>query len=251
MDSPDSSNGVQPVTSKLLAIVFSGWVLAAVAIAVFIGFVITLLFPAVGSGPASKRSVCRNNLRQIGLALHNYVDRWGALPPAYTVDGNGNRLHSWRTLILPYLDQAPLYKRIDLSKPWDDPANRLAWEQTLPAYQCPGLKLPAGFTNYMAAVGPDYCFLPDRPRPLSEITDPLSATLMVFETTATEAVHWMSPHDASPEFFLTFNSKTKIPHASMLATLSADGTVRHISDQASRAYREGVLTVSGNESLTE
>ena len=73
--------------------------------------------------PAARQTQCRNNLKQIGLALHNYADEWKVFPPAYTVDANGKPLHSWRTLLLPYLDQSPLYNRIDFSKAWDDPAN--------------------------------------------------------------------------------------------------------------------------------
>ncbi|MEL7264459.1 MAG: DUF1559 domain-containing protein [Planctomycetota bacterium] len=66
---------------------------------------------------------CSNNVKQIGLGLANYHASWNSFPPAYTVDANGNRLHSWRTLILPYVEQQPLYDRIDLTKPWDDPAH--------------------------------------------------------------------------------------------------------------------------------
>ena len=72
---------------------------------------------------AARRTQCKNNLKQIGLALHNYHDEYGAFPPAYTVDADGKPLHSWRTLLLPYLDQRPLYATIDLTKAWDDPAN--------------------------------------------------------------------------------------------------------------------------------
>ncbi|WP_437203017.1 DUF1559 family PulG-like putative transporter [Planctomicrobium sp. SH664] len=230
---------------------WTDWLLRLGAAVVIGGLIITMLTPVTRSVPATKRTDCMRNLKQIGLALHHYVHDWGALPPAYTVDANGNRLHSWRTLILPYLDEAPLYKRIDLSKPWDDPVNRPAWEQNLAAYQCPGLQLPAGFTNYMAAVGPDNCFLPDRSRRLSEITDPLADTVMVFETNAAEAVHWMSPHDASPEFFLTFNSEAQIPHNAVLEILLADGRVRAISSKTSHVTRQGLLTVSGNERLGE
>ena len=60
-----------------------------------------------------------NNIRNITLALLNYADTHKAFPPAYTVDANGNRLHSWRTLLLPYLDQQSLYESIDFSKPWN------------------------------------------------------------------------------------------------------------------------------------
>jgi len=48
---------------------------------------------------------CKNNLKQIGLAFHDYHDKFGSFPPAYTVDSNGRLLHSWRSLLLPYLAQ--------------------------------------------------------------------------------------------------------------------------------------------------
>ena len=63
----------------------------------------------------SRRSQCKNNLKQIGLALHNYHEKYQAFPPAYTVDATGKPLHSWRTLILPFVDQQALYDKIDLS----------------------------------------------------------------------------------------------------------------------------------------
>jgi hypothetical protein len=66
---------------------------------------ICLLLPAVRSarGPA-RRAQCGNNLKQIALALLTYETVYHALPPAYTVDADGKPLHSWRTLILPYLE---------------------------------------------------------------------------------------------------------------------------------------------------
>ena len=83
---------------------------------------IALMLPAMRSArEPARRTQCRYNLKQIGLALHEYEQAFGVLPPAYTVDAEGKRLQSWRVLILPYLDQAALYKLIDLTKPWDDP----------------------------------------------------------------------------------------------------------------------------------
>ena len=64
----------------------------------------------------------------------NYEQAYNALPPAYTVDANGRPLHSWRTLILPYLEQESLYQTIDLSKPWNDPANARAVETAFPSF---------------------------------------------------------------------------------------------------------------------
>src|SRR5207244_4506816 len=57
---------------------------------------------------ASRRSVCVNNLKQIGLALQNYHDDFGCFPPAYIADENGRPMHSWRVLILPYIEQVGL-----------------------------------------------------------------------------------------------------------------------------------------------
>jgi type II secretory pathway pseudopilin PulG len=69
-----------------------------------IGLLIAMLLPAVRtSGEAGRRFSCSNNLKQIALALHNYHDEFGSFPPVYTVDDAGTRLHSWRTLILPYM----------------------------------------------------------------------------------------------------------------------------------------------------
>src|SRR5262245_5872973 len=82
--------------------------------------VVALLLPAQRRGrEAARRTQCKNNLKLIALALHQYEADYHALPPAYTVDRYGNPLHSWRTLILPYLDQQALYNSIDLSKAWD------------------------------------------------------------------------------------------------------------------------------------
>src|SRR5262245_46299640 len=71
-----------------------------------IGILIALLLPATRSArPAARRAQCTNNLKQIALALRSYEQDHKALPPAYTVDESGRPLHSWRTLILPHLEQ--------------------------------------------------------------------------------------------------------------------------------------------------
>ncbi len=70
------------------------------------GILAGLLLPAVQAArEAARRVQCSNNLKQIGLALHNYNAAYKSLPPPYTVDANGQKLHSWRTLILPFIEQ--------------------------------------------------------------------------------------------------------------------------------------------------
>ena len=60
-----------------------------------------------------------NNLKQIGLAFHNYADAYRSFPPAVIYGPDGKPWHSWRVLLLPFLEQQPLYEQYDFSQPWD------------------------------------------------------------------------------------------------------------------------------------
>ena len=83
------------------------------------------------------RSRCVNNLKQIGLAMHNYHAMHKSFPPAYTVDKSGKPLLSWRVLILPFLEQDALYKEFHLDEPWDSAHNRALIERMPETYRCP------------------------------------------------------------------------------------------------------------------
>lgn len=216
----------------------------------FIGLIliaIALLLPPVtrGSRPAARRTQCKSNLRQIGLALHNYVDVYGTFPPAYTVDEYGNPLHSWRTLILPYLDQPTLYDKIDLSKPWDDPVNSELGKQVY-AYQCAEFKGPSIHTTYMAVVGSNALFNAT-PRSIAEITDGTSNTLMVIEVDADHAVPWMSPQDADAALVLSLGSSKKPPHVGGMHAALADGTVRFLSAKTSKEVLQALISIDGKD----
>ncbi|MDB4637369.1 DUF1559 domain-containing protein [Planctomycetaceae bacterium] len=81
-----------------------------------IAVLVALLLPAVQQArEAARRSACKNNLKQIGLALHNYHDTYNSLPLGVRND-QGNRWGmSWFVGILPYVDQAPLYNQLNPS----------------------------------------------------------------------------------------------------------------------------------------
>src|SRR5262249_51846003 len=127
--------------------------LELLVVVAIIGILIALLLPVTRSaGPAARRSQCVYNLKQIGLALYHYEQAHKALPPAYTVDESGRPLHSWRTLILPYLEQESLYQTIDLAKPWNDPANAKALKTIPSVFRCPEMAGPQNTTTYLAIV---------------------------------------------------------------------------------------------------
>lgn len=86
-----------------------------------IAMLVALLLPAVQQArEAARRTQCRNNLKQIGLALHNYHDMANSFPPGWVYDASRaapdapTNCWGWSAMILPYLDQAPLYARLNL-----------------------------------------------------------------------------------------------------------------------------------------
>jgi len=211
---------------------------------------IAMLLPPVHRGrEAARRSQCKNNLKQIGLALHQYEVEYHALPPAYTVDADGKPLHSWRTLILPYLDQLPLYNRIDLSKPWDDPANSEAFNTSVTVFDCPSDRYPKRHTTYLAVVAANGCFRPTEPRLLSEVTDGLTETLMVIETPSDRSVPWMSPQDADESLVMSIGSGSKLAHVGGIHAALCDGTVRFLNAELPADVRRALISIAGGDKV--
>ncbi len=212
-----------------------------------------LLIPPVtrGGGEVRRRTQCKNNLKQIALALHNYADIYDALPPAYTVDADGRPLHSWRTLILPFVEQQHLFKTIDLTKPWDDPANAEALKTVPDVYRCPGATLPPGFTSYLGNVGTNACFHPTAPRAFSEMTDRTTETLMLIEVAHEHAVHWMAPQDAIEEMVLNFGNDDKLTHPGGFNAALANGHVQFFSDHMPSEQLRALISIAGNDRVGE
>ncbi|GHT45944.1 hypothetical protein FACS189454_06280 [Planctomycetales bacterium] len=116
------------------------------------------------STPAAKQTVaglaqkeqCVIHLKHVVLAFHNYHDVYkDALPPLYTVDKNGKPLHSWRVLILPFIEELALYKKIRLDEPWDSEYNKQFHNAAPKVYLCPscGDASKNGLCNYSVIAG--------------------------------------------------------------------------------------------------
>lgn len=117
-----------------------------------IGVLIALLLPAVQAArEAARRAQCTNNLKQIGIAIHNYLDRYGVVPPGGITgintsgsvwDGRANLL-SWRALILPELEGGNIFNSINLSvetsgsNPHDQGAAYTIWVTVVTTFLCP------------------------------------------------------------------------------------------------------------------
>ena len=160
-------------------------------------------------------------------------------------------LHSWRTLILPYLDERRLYATIDLSKPWNDSANAQAFNTIPRVYQCPSGDRASNYTSYLAIVGANACFHPTQPRAISEITDDTSQTLMVFEGAAEQAVHWMAPQDADERMVLSLTGNGNLTHSGGTNVATVSGSVQFLSDRISQETLRALISIAGNDHVGE
>jgi prepilin-type N-terminal cleavage/methylation domain-containing protein len=105
-----------------------------------IAVLIALLLPAVQQArEAARRTQCKNNLKQMGLALHNYHDTYLAFPPGSIAlpQNTINTSMGWGIAILPYIDQAPLYNTYNSNLLNSDVANQPVLKQRLAAQNCP------------------------------------------------------------------------------------------------------------------
>jgi type II secretory pathway pseudopilin PulG len=215
-----------------------------------VAMLIALLLPFKRSArEPARRTSCLNNLKSIGLALYAYEKEHGSLPPAYTVDEEGNRLHSWRTLLLPYMENARLYESIDLTKPWDHPVNTKARETIVESYQCPSSPELDGRTNYLAVIGPECVFVGSESRKLSEVKDGTANTIAVIDSGTDRAVPWMSPEDINQDSLLKLPPDAKMNHPGQIQALFLDGSRQSILTDINRDTLKTMLTISGGEDV--
>ena len=247
---PTHGNSSSSNKSVIIVIVC---VVAGLGVSV-IAVLIALLLPAVQQARnAARLSQCRNNMKQIGLALHTYAEIYGTFPPAFTVDANGKPLHSWRVLILPYLDADQIYERIDLSQPWDSPVNAVFHQQMPPAFRCPSNPEEGqSMTHYLAIVGSN-CVLRPGNMPsckYQEVTDGLSNTILVSESMM--GVNWMAPQDIplenvnsgiNPQGISTLH----VPN-SYVQVLIGDGSVHRLANKSPQQLY-GLCTADGGETV--
>jgi len=226
----------------------------------------SLLFSVQKVRGAAERIQSANNLRQQSLAMMNYVDTNGRLPPAVVYGRNGEPLYSWRVLLLPYLEEDNLYRRFHLDEAWDSPNNKPLSALMPKAFRDPGDTAPEkGMTHYQVFDGPGAPF-DSSARPLAPFkpngafpqglqmsarqlgfggfTDGIQNTFLIVETP--DPVPWTSPQD------LRFGPNVPLPTLARPSrngfnAAYADGSVRLVPSSISDQTLRALITPNGGE----
>jgi hypothetical protein len=195
---------------------------------------------------AAARAQSQNNLKQLGLAMHNYHDANGRFPPQATYNKNGKPLLSWRVLILPYIDQENLYKQFHLDEPWDSEHNKKLLAVMPKTYASPQDEktVQEHLTHFQGFVGKGTIFEGKQGVQIASITDGTSNTIMFAE--AEKAVPWTKPEDIpfDPAKPLP---KLGLPDTSGFQAALCDGSVHMISHKIKpETLRNLIMRNDGN-----
>jgi hypothetical protein len=209
------------------------------------GVLVALLLPAVQSArQAARRMSSSNNLKMLGLAMHNYHDAYRYFPSDIT-DPDGKPLLSWRVAILPFVEELALYDQFKKDEPWDSPHNLALLEKMPAVFNHPGMNTKPGTTVYQRPVGEGFLNPHEKLR-FAQISDGTSNTIMGLETLAQDAVPWTKPADISldddnPVALLDDGTREGFN------VLLADGAVLFISNAIDPEMLRGLLTRGGGE----
>ena len=141
------------------------------------------------------QSFTENDLRQLGLAALNFESSRQRFPASAISSDNGEPLLSWRVSLLPFLGHQDLYDQFNLDEPWNSPNNLSLLPMMPQVYSVDGIE--AGFTTYLASIGPNTLFSNEDTRGVSfgQITDGSTNTILYVKADDDQAVQWTRPAD--------------------------------------------------------
>jgi hypothetical protein len=207
-----------------------------------------LLVPAVQKvREAAARTQSANNLKQMVLAMHIYLDQNKVFPLAAICDKNGKPLLSWRVAILPFIEQDQLYRQFKLDEPWDSEHNQKLIPLMPPTYALPAALSKLGETHYRVFVeggaGFEWC----KGLRIAEYRDGTSNTIAIVE--AAQGVPWTKPDE------LVYGDKKPLPKLGnfygngMFNAALFDGSVRALRTNLRESTLRAYITRAGGEEI--
>lgn len=200
---------------------------------------------------SAQRAANMNTLRQLVLAMHNFHDATGALPPQALTDQAGKRLLSWRVLLLPYLQEQELYNQFHLDEAWDSPHNLALLEKMPVPYRSAGEQqagdVKPGYTRFVAPLTANSIMGKpgDRCR-LQDIADGTSNTILLLQAAPAAAVPWTKPDDLVVEEANPLAGMITEKQMNLL-TGFADGSVRALPASLDPQTLKALLSENGGE----
>jgi hypothetical protein len=199
-------------------------------------------------------------LLEFGMAMHHYASQHeGRFPPAATFDKDGRPLHSWRVLLLPFLEKDDLYKQFKLDEPWDSPHNKPLLAKMPHCYRDTRLDGPQDRTFFQVFVGPGTAFERQDLSLARDFPDGTSDTLLVVE--AASYVPWTQPKDlvydsSKPPSRLGGRFTRTVRWLGWLSRKQpialacfADGSVRSLRNPVEEKFLRGLITRNGGETV--
>ncbi len=213
----------------------------------------------------ARRERCDLNLAKLYQATVEYCDAYGTFPPAFTVNENGQRLHSWRVLLLPYLGEQELFSQIKLDEPWDSDWNRQFWTKTPNVFRCASTPLKdvnddskAKQCAYSCVIGFNTAFPEDGTSVDPDlIVDGLSNAIMYVERKKTS--NWMDPSsEITVEQALEENKKPVVErenfgswHGRGEYALLCDGGRRFLSEKIDGSVLKLLFGIDDSKGIEE
>jgi len=245
-----------------------------------IGILISLLLPAVQSArEAARRIQCGNNLRQIGIGLHNYHAAHGCFPPGCSEPSG--KLIAWSVFLLPFIEQDNVHRQFRFDKKFSADENSDATRIIISTYLCPSTnRLGTGRTGAVTSEGnsshpngmacTDYggmygwsnlstgktlpgVMVYDRAISIDQITDGTSNTIIVAEDTGRgwkkngEWSNGQNIFDQSDKINVSQNNEMWSDHSGGINAAFCDGSIHFLSDQMSAETVAALCSRSGGE----
>ncbi len=228
--------------------------------------------PIAKARAAARRTGSMNHLKQLALAFHNFHDAYGCFPPAAVIGPDGKPWHSWRVLLLPFIEELDLYKQYDFSQPWDSPKNLAVAEKMPAVFRDPAREGPPDtFADYAAITGDAAIFQPeavsmtsadDFPACLTagekvgfaSVTDGTSNTILFATVDPARKIPWTKPEDlVLDDAFPGIGKPAGIgaihplegAHVGLAAF--ADGSIQTLADSVDADTLRPFLTRAGGE----